>query len=133
MTRLTSARARWEVTEARAEIERATGVDPRPLFRFPYGSEDERVRAIVAALGFVDVRWTVDTWGWMGSCCQTAAGVVRRVLDHLEPGEIVLMHLGSANGGATLDTDALPAVIAALRARGYGFVTLRATGSAGRP
>jgi hypothetical protein len=61
----------------------------------------------------------------LGGCCQSAAGVVRRVIDHLVAGEIVLAHLGSARDGAALDAQALPSVIAAVRARGYRFVTLR--------
>jgi hypothetical protein len=37
----------------------------------------------------------------------------------------VLLHAGShPDDGSTLDADALPEVIAQLRAAGYGFVTL---------
>ena len=50
--------------------------------------------------------------------------MVRKVTAHLEPGTIVLMHLGAARDGSTIDADALPAVIRAVRARGYRFVTL---------
>jgi hypothetical protein len=57
----------------------------------------------------------------MGRCCQTSAGVVQRVISHLVPGEIVLMHLGAARDGAQLDSQAFARVIAALRARGYRF------------
>jgi hypothetical protein len=46
------------------------------------------------------------------------------ILGGLEPGEIVLMHVAAANDGTTLDADALPAVIDALRARGYGFTNI---------
>ena len=42
----------------------------------------------------------------------------------LQPGEIVLMHVGASKGGSTLDADALPGVIAELRARGYAFATV---------
>jgi len=34
------------------------------------------------------------------------------------------MHLGAAHDGATLDSHALPRVIAAVHAHGYRFVTL---------
>jgi len=52
---------------------------------------------------------------------------VGRVLAAAAPGEIVLMHVGSnPTDGSTLDADALPSVIAGLRAQGYGFTTLRA-------
>jgi peptidoglycan/xylan/chitin deacetylase (PgdA/CDA1 family) len=125
MTKLSDAQARWEIAAARTRIMRATGRDPRPLFRFPYGAYNGRLQRIVRALGFEDVRWTVDTWGWMGAAHQSASGVVRRVVEHLVPGEIVLMHLGAARDGATLDSSALPEVIRAVSARGYRFVTLR--------
>lgn len=72
------------------------------------------------------VRWTVDTLGWKG----TSGGigtqtVTARVLAGLQPGEIVLMHIGSnPDDGSTLDADALPQVIDGISAAGYGIVTL---------
>lgn len=130
MTRLSSRQDGWEISAAQMQIEHATGENPQPLFRFPYGARDARTLAIAHRLGYVSIRWTVDTLGWMGNCCQSVGGVVRRVVSHLVPGEIVLMHLGSASDGSTLDSHALPQVIAAVRARGYRFVTL---GSVRRP
>jgi peptidoglycan/xylan/chitin deacetylase (PgdA/CDA1 family) len=79
---------------------------------------------LVHSLGYASVRWTVDTWGWMGAPQQSVAGAVRRVLQNLVPGEIVLMHLGSARDHSTIDSHSLPAVIRLVRARGYRFVTL---------
>jgi peptidoglycan/xylan/chitin deacetylase (PgdA/CDA1 family) len=126
MPTLSAARARWEVVEGAREDERATGRDPKPLFRFPYGAETPSLDALVASLGYVDVRWTVDSLGWRGPCCQSVGGIVRRVDAELQPGAIVLMHIGSSGGG-TLDTDALPAVIRSIEARGYRFVALNAS------
>jgi peptidoglycan/xylan/chitin deacetylase (PgdA/CDA1 family) len=79
---------------------------------------------LVNALGYASVRWTVDTWGWMGLTQQTVAGAVRRVMENLVPGEIVLMHLGSSRDHSTIDSHALPTVIRLVRARGFRFVTL---------
>jgi len=124
LRRLSTAAATREITLAQSMILRATGRDPRPLFRFPYGARDSRTLGIVRELGYVSVRWTVDTWGWMGLRFQSVAGAQRRVLDHLVPGEIVLMHLGSSRDHSTIDSKALPGVIRAVRARGYRFVTL---------
>ena len=99
--------------------------NPRPLFRFPYGSRDSRTVALVRSMGYVSVRWSLDTWGWMGTSEeQSVESVVRRVSAHLEPGAIVLMHLGVARDGSLLDARALPRVIALARSRGYRFVTL---------
>jgi peptidoglycan/xylan/chitin deacetylase (PgdA/CDA1 family) len=125
LTRLSDAAVTREIAGAATMIRRATGSDTHPLFRFPYGDRDARTLAICHRLGFVSVRWTVDTLGWTGSFAQTPAGAVRRVVAGLVPGEIVLMHLGSARDGSTIDAHALPAVIRAVRARGYRFVTLR--------
>jgi peptidoglycan/xylan/chitin deacetylase (PgdA/CDA1 family) len=106
----------------------AAGADPRPLFRFPFGDRDERTIAAVNDLGYVAVRWTVDTLGWKGtSGGMSAQEVTDRAVNALRPGEIVLMHLGSnPEDGTTLDADALPDVIERMRAAGYAFVTLDA-------
>jgi peptidoglycan/xylan/chitin deacetylase (PgdA/CDA1 family) len=124
LRRLSTPSATREITQAQTMIQRATGRDPRPLFRFPYGARDARTLHIVRSLGYASVRWTVDTWGWMGLAQQSVAGAARRVLNGLVPGEIVLMHLGSARDRSTIDSHALPRIIRAVRARGYRFVTL---------
>ena len=66
-----------------------------------------------------ELMWSVDTLGWKGV---TPATVLQRCLAAAGPGEIILMHVGSASS----DAAALPAVIAALQARGYGFVVASA-------
>ncbi|MFP5312568.1 MAG: polysaccharide deacetylase family protein [Actinomycetes bacterium] len=106
----------------------AAGADPRPLFRFPYGERDARTIAAVNQLGYVAVRWTVDTLGWKGTSGGVSAqAVADRVMGGLQPGEIVLMHIGSnPDDASTLDADALPQVIDRIRAAGYGFTTLDA-------
>jgi peptidoglycan/xylan/chitin deacetylase (PgdA/CDA1 family) len=69
----------------------------------------------------------VDTLGWQGtSGGQTVQRIVNRVLDTLQPGQIVLMHVGShPTDHSTLDADALPILISELRQRGYTFTTVR--------
>jgi len=106
----------------------AAGADPRPLFRFPYGERDARTIAAVNSLGYVAVRWTVDTLGWKGtSGGASMQAVADRVQAALQPGEIVLMHIGSnPDDGTTLDADALPQVIDRISGAGYGFTTLDA-------
>jgi peptidoglycan/xylan/chitin deacetylase (PgdA/CDA1 family) len=114
-----------EVARAEQTLMRA-GADPRPLFRFPYGDRDARTIAAVNSHGYLAVRWTVDTLGWQGTTGGgNARTVVDRTIESLQPGEIVLMHIGShPEDGSTLDADALPDVITSVRARGYDFVTL---------
>ncbi|HUZ87895.1 MAG TPA: polysaccharide deacetylase family protein [Candidatus Baltobacterales bacterium] len=125
LTALTDAQVQEEVAQAGLLISSATGRDTRPLFRFPYGDSDSRTLADVHALGYGGIGWTVDTLGWEGrSNGQTPDTVLRRVLAKLQPGEIVLMHLGAATDGTTLDADALPAVVREIQARGYSLAVV---------
>jgi peptidoglycan/xylan/chitin deacetylase (PgdA/CDA1 family) len=134
LTTLTDAAAGVEVRRAQRIIATAAGEDPRPLFRFPYGSRDKRTIRLVNNVGYGSIRWTVDTLGWRGvEGAQSTDSVRARVLAGLRPGAIVLMHVGSAPDGSTLDADALPSIIAAIRARGYRLVDLRAFVAAAVP
>jgi peptidoglycan-N-acetylglucosamine deacetylase len=122
---LSSSQIRADVRRGAWWIRVVTGRKPKPLFRFPYGARDARTVAVVNRMGYVSIRWSVDTWGWMGTSeGQSVGSVVRRVADHLEPGAILLMHVGVARDGSLLDARALPRVISLVRARGYRFVTL---------
>ena len=126
-TSLSDAQIAQQLAGAEAAIT-AAGADARPLFRFPFGERDARTIAAVNALGYLPVRWTVDTLGWKGTSGGITAQVVAdRVLAALRPGEIVLMHIGSnPDDGSTLDAEALPQLINRIRQAGYGFTTLDA-------
>lgn len=128
MTSLSDSAISAQLGTTRAKILAAGGMDPMPLFRFPFGDRNARTIAVVNREGYIAVRWTVDTLGWKGSSGgMTKQRVVDRVLAAAQPGEIVLMHLGSnPDDGTTLDAAALPTVIARLSAQGYRFVTLDA-------
>ena len=118
---------RAQLTTTQVRIRAATTQEDRPLFRFPFGDSDARTLGLVNGLGYGSVRWTVDTLGWQGtSGGRSVQSVVAKVLGGLQPGEIVLMHVGShPTDHSTLDADALPTIISELRARGYGFTTVR--------
>jgi peptidoglycan/xylan/chitin deacetylase (PgdA/CDA1 family) len=124
LTGLSDGEVRTEIERAGAAIAAATGRDPRPLFRFPFGAWSDHLIEVVNDEGYGSINWTVDTRGWMGtSGGQSVDSVVQRVLDAATPGEIVIMHVGSnPDDGSTLDADALPRVIDGLRALGYSFV-----------
>jgi peptidoglycan/xylan/chitin deacetylase (PgdA/CDA1 family) len=124
-TRLSTAQIGEQLAGAQQAIQ-AAGADPRPLFRFPYGDRDPRTIAAVNDLGYLPVRWTVDTLGWKGtSGGMSVQAVSDRAVGALQPGAIVLMHIGSnPDDGTTLDADALPNLIDRMRGAGYSFVTL---------
>lgn len=125
-TQLSDEEISAETLGAADSIRTVTGVDPAPLFRFPFGDRDAHTISVLNSLGYVPIRWTVDTLGWKGtSGGMSAQAIVDRVVAALTPGEIVLMHVGGhPQDLSTLDADALPSIIQALRDRGYGFVSL---------
>jgi peptidoglycan-N-acetylglucosamine deacetylase len=91
---------------------------PVPYFRPPYGGYDDETLAAAGSAGFARViLWSVDPadWGSPGS-----AVIADRVLSHVHPGAIVLMHVTPGTAAA------LPTIISGLRARGYSMVTLPA-------
>jgi len=134
LSRVSDATVVREITTGARSLKKRTGRDPRPLFRFPYGDSNAHVVAIANRLGYVSIRWTVDTLGWMGGAHQSPAGAVRRVVENLRPGAIILMHVGSAGDAdhSTIDAHALPGVIDAVRSRGYTFTGFPASWGSGR-
>jgi peptidoglycan/xylan/chitin deacetylase (PgdA/CDA1 family) len=126
---LSDAELRNQLTTAEDQLLAAGAGDPHPLFRFPFGERDARTIATVNAAGYLPVRWTVDSLGWQGlkgrTEQQATQAVIDRVLGAAQPGEIVLMHVGShPDDHTTLDAAALPSIIDRLQAAGYQFVTL---------
>lgn len=131
MNALSDAAVHDEIVSAEQAIVSVTARQPWPLYRFPYGESSSRTIAIANSLGYGSIRWTVDTLGWEGSLDangnptgQSVTTVTSRALNAARPGEIVLMHVGAAPDGTTLDADALGGVIDGLRAKGYSFVAI---------
>ncbi len=96
---------------------------PRPLFRPPFGGVNDTVASAVADSGYpYTIMWEIDAIDWLAEADggPTTSDIVDKVLTNAQPGSIVLMHLGGYN---TLD--ALPAVVAGLRDRGFTLVGVR--------
>jgi peptidoglycan/xylan/chitin deacetylase (PgdA/CDA1 family) len=115
-----------EIVTAQRTIERVVRRPLARFFRFPYGSSNAKTLRVVNQAGYTAVGWTVDTLGWEGtSGGQSVQSVVSRTLAGLQPGEIVLMHVGSnPTDRSTLDANALKTIIRDIRARGYQLVAL---------
>ncbi len=109
-----------EIEETEQVVAEITGgYDMRPYWRPPYGDYGPQTLADMASVGFgITVMWTVDTLGWNG---MTGSQVLERCLDTLQPGQIVLMHVGVQAPG---DFEALPQYIEQAEAQGYAFVTV---------
>ncbi len=92
---------------------------PKPLlFRPPGGAVNKNILAAAHERGYTTVTWSVDPEDWK---CPPVADVVQRVVTHVKPGSIVLLH----EGQYPLPTPAaLRQIIDQLRAQGYTFVTV---------
>lgn len=99
------------------------GLDAVPaqpvLFRFPYGRCDAAALAAVAQAGLVPIQWSIVTGDPAKG--QGAEAIARAILDHAEPGAIVVAH---ANGRGWHTAEAMRKVVPELRRRGYRFVTV---------
>lgn len=112
LTKLTDDEVRREVERTQAVISSVTGATSRSI-RPPYGASDQRVRALI---GLPFVVWDLDTNDWQRPGVDVVA---QRAIDGSRRGSIVLMH-------DTHETtiEAVPAVIAGLRARGFALATV---------
>jgi peptidoglycan-N-acetylglucosamine deacetylase len=113
-----SSEVRSQLQKTISVIRAQTGYTPC-VFRPPYGDVDASVQRIARSLGLATVTWDVDPSDYT----QPGVGAIeRRVLAEVQPGSIIISHDGGGPRGQTLA--AYPKIIAALRRRGYGIVTI---------
>jgi peptidoglycan/xylan/chitin deacetylase (PgdA/CDA1 family) len=114
---------RDDLTRGAEAIERACGVRPA-VFRAPHGFRNPWVTPIARSLGERTIGWSLGVWD---SARPGADEIVRRTMDGMRAGSILLLHDGDgydADGDRTQTAAALPGIIEGLRGRGFGFVTL---------
>jgi len=98
------------------------------LFRFPYGACNAAALNEVASQGLLPIQWDVSSGD--PTFTQSARAIEHHVLANAAPGSIILFH---ANGRGWHTEGALPGIVAALKAQGYGFVTVSELMTAGEP
>ncbi len=105
----------YELDQCDAAIKKATGASAR-FFRPPGGDYNGDVIRDAAKRGYITTLWTNDP----GDFQKPPADVIlRRALEHLENGAIILMH-----DGIPQTLQILPQFIDQARRRGYQFVTV---------
>jgi peptidoglycan/xylan/chitin deacetylase (PgdA/CDA1 family) len=122
MPLLTDEGLRADVVQAGRAIREATGVDPRPWFRCPWGhgTRDPRVVMALRRQRYVAVGWDVVAEDWEPS--RTEGDLVRDVtagVGAAGDGAIVLLHTWPARTGAGLS-----AIVRGLRGSGSRLVTV---------
>ncbi len=118
LTTLPPDQIRQELESTAEEIASLTGSRPT-LWRPPNGSYTSTVTQIASSLGLSMRLWDVDPRDWS---LPGTNEIVRRVVDNVRNGDIVLLHDGGGNRSQTVES--LPTIIDTLRARGYEFGTL---------
>ncbi|MDQ2817728.1 MAG: polysaccharide deacetylase family protein [Candidatus Eremiobacteraeota bacterium] len=116
LTRLSNGDIAYQIGADGQLLEQLTRRRP-VLFRPPFGRYDRRVAYIAHAMGYVTVLWS-DIPGDTEKDA-TAQSIAARAVGQASPGGIILLHSGQY---ATIQ--AVPAIVARLRAQGYRFVTV---------
>jgi len=105
LTLLSDQGLRTDLREGEEEIRTATGTDPRPWFRCPFGDgrDDPRVLAALGELGYTNVHWHVDVADWEPG--RTAEDIerdaVEKALAHGD-GAVLLLHTWSGPTGEAI-------------------------------
>lgn len=86
------------------------------LMRPPYGDINEgRGLQVLRLLGYKVILWSLDSFDWAGL---KKEAIVDNVINHVRPGEIILMHSKEET------CRALPTIIKKLKEQGYSFATV---------
>lgn len=115
MSQLTSSQIEDELTVSMNLITSVTNKEVR-FFRPPYGDYNDQLLTVADNLGLQTIQWSVDSLDWKGL---SADQILARVKAGVHNGAIILFHNNSDN-----IVEALPQVIAFLKAEGYSMVNL---------
>ena len=116
LSRVSADRAAEEYESTQQAIAGATGGYRPTVMRPPFGAHDATSDAAAGQAGLSVIIWDVDTLDWK---TKSADATVAAVASGTRPGSIVLMH-----DTHPTSVDAVPAMIADLKAKGYTFVTV---------
>ncbi|OED36062.1 hypothetical protein AB833_28675 [Chromatiales bacterium (ex Bugula neritina AB1)] len=98
LTEVSSDRVFYELNTANVAVLNAGG-PPLTCFRPPFGLTDSIVNSIAEDLGLVSVKWTIETRDWDSGSDVIS---IRKQLDGIKDGSIVLMHDGPIKRSRTL-------------------------------
>ncbi len=121
LTRQPDAVVREEIRSAEVFLTDLCGMNPRPLWRAPFGARNARVLKVAHEMGYRSIYWTIDSLDSVDppkSPRFLFDRITARPNEQLD-GAIILMHVGERS-----TKDALPAIISNLQSRGFQLVTV---------
>ena len=117
-TRINTVEMAAQLAKTQTLMARLTG-RAGTLMRFPYGRYNATAIAVAQAHGLIPVQWDVVSGD--PSPSMLAPRLITKVVSHTRNGSIIIVHI---NGRGWHSAEALPTIIAQLRARGFRFVTV---------
>ena len=116
-----------ELGRASARLQDLTGKPTLPLFRAPGGKTSPALLAAAKACGYAHVGWSPA--GFLGdelpSSSYPNAALLQKALKNIQPGDILLAHLGIWSRQDPWAPAVLEPLITGLQAKGFCFKTLR--------
>ena len=112
-----------EIDKTQDAIRSVTGFSTM-LFRPPHGWRSARLDKVCREKDLTQVLWTIDPHDWQHP---SSATIVDRILPHIAPGAIILLHDGlelKEDPQEERTVEALPAIIDSLEIHGYDFITI---------
>lgn len=107
---------RAEIAENQVLIAEQLGVTP-VVFRAPYGAHDDKVWAVLDELELPSFMTRLQSSDWMEE--STVEQILEESTTGIEPGDILLFHDWQSKS-----LEAMPEIIARLKAQGFRFVTV---------
>ena len=117
-----------ELTRTAQEYDRLTGRTMAPIWRAPFGEQNEEIRRWAAQSGYWHVGWTggragLDGMDWVtdprSRAYRSSDRVIAALVERAESGGIVLLHLGSDRADPVASR--IPLLFDGLAARGFQF------------
>jgi peptidoglycan-N-acetylglucosamine deacetylase len=123
LTFASDAQIRAELTDCHRALADAAG-EPSNLFRPPFGGRRPAVLRVARQMGLHPVMWNITGYDWNAA---SADHIERRVANHIQGGDVVLLHdgghkeFGADRSRTVTATDHL---ISRYQSEGYEFVTI---------
>ena len=124
---MTAAQYCAEIKHSEDRLQQITGVKPLPLFRAPGGKTSPALLKAAQACGYAHVGWSPA--GFLGdelpSDRYPNAQLLAKALRDIQPGDILLAHLGIWDRKDPWAPTVLEPLIQGLKQKGFCFATLR--------